>query len=778
MHHRYFKKSRSIVFRDHLRRAATVATQSPTTFEIPSGSTDAAVRAHQLRQQDLQKLQATAAASTDQINQPKKINKLETITHLASDLLDQSDTVAPSEAGIPETHIAGFQPRIVALPKLGLGPDDVYEKLLQSPSTAPDPDHADDWTPAEREVVEMLRLQRATVKTIKNGSDWTSFLKRFMFAQPRKGYTPTCHDDRAPDPANDVDRHFNSFVTSTSLLPSEGKKMRCFGSLTQYTVGAVFALPEFDTAEQEAKAAQETQTWSWPSGYSAKTEFNIDGNGRLINGREEALRSLETLREYNYEYVNCEEYTVAMRRVSGLSQVPYNEVFLRVGGIGRLVNGKDVSTGQKMTRSFEHGVGLPVALFIRTATFGDLIALLRTRARVVHVLGENHMRGIPLLMICPTNGVRVLTDALQKELWKIVASELNPFQNPQLAHRTTVAHTDEDAFRQKVDELLDLDEDLRELLTPEELAKLAGGFGATDESVAMLLKKVMMEDNKLKKTGTSSHKLQDVVNEGLASAIRSGDYHTSRQLLILYSLVASQPVNGEDEENGDRSLSDSGEERQQKGSHKPKTPSSLGRDVDDLKEEMEALAKEKTNALSTNHVPAPPPPPPLDTDRLRSATNSDGLLAVLGAAQVLKAMQDGSARRRVYEAIDAVEEWVNYGEQSMAFRLSSWMDQRAAQGDLQIATKDSTNFMAFVSNKAITNRKAFAQQLRAAASVTDFNDVRFLQAISEMVSKMRTPCLRLELLQYVLGLDNRYSIAHVARSVELAATCLGISGGQ
>ena len=51
-----------------------------------------------------------------------------------------------------------------------------------------------------------------------------------------------------------------------------------------------------------------------------------------------------------------------------------------------------------------------------------------------------------------------------------------------------------------------------------------------------------------------------------------------------------------------------------------------------------------------------PPPPPLDTDRLRSATNSDGLLAVLGAAQVLRAMQDGSAKRRVKESIDAIEE--------------------------------------------------------------------------------------------------------------------------
>lgn len=83
--------------------------------------------------------------------------------------------------------------------------------------------------------------------------------------------------------------------------------------------------------------------------------------------------------------------------------------------------------------------------------------------------------------------------------------------------------------------------------------------------------------------------------------------------------------------------------------------------------------------------------------------------------------------------------------------------------------------MAFVSNKAISNRKSFAEQLREAVGNTDFNDVRFLLAIDQILSKMHSPCLRLELLQYVLGLDNRYSVAHVLRSVELAASCLNIS---
>ncbi len=86
--------------------------------------------------------------------------------------------------------------------------------------------------------------------------------------------------------------------------------------------------------------------------------------------------------------------------------------------------------------------------------------------------------------------------------------------------------------------------------------------------------------------------------------------------------------------------------------------------------------------------------------------------------------------------------------------------------------------MAFISNKAVSNRKNFALQLRKSIPVMDFEDLGFLKAIHGIVSDMHSPCLRLELLQYILGLDNRYSVAHVARSIELAATCLNISANE
>ena len=776
----YHESARSIVFRDHLRRAVVAKEEEEQTTPLPEFSAP---------------LPHKPLVVTES---PAVVDQMETLGTIVNEQLDPEETVRPSEAGIPSTQIGGFTPQLQPLAPLDFGPDDTFQALLlaQPPPDFSSPD--DDMTAAETQVVEWLGQQACAVKTIQN-NEWGAFLHRFTCPEPKRGRAPNEHDDIGPDdhvvndalPSHTTQFHpYNSFVTSTTLLPPYGKKMRCFGSTSQYTVGVVFGLPEdYGTDETEDEAAARTQTWSWPAGYSAKTEFNIDGRGRLINGRQEALVPLSVLREYNQDYLTEDSYVIGTRFVenAGLNQIPYNEVYLRVGGVGRLVDGVDVASGAAATRSLDRGVGLPVALFVRTASYGNLITMLRVRARMMHVLGENHFKRIPLLLITPDLGVRVLTESLQKDLWKIAAQNLNPFQNQSIAYKTTVDHTDETSFQQKVDELIDLDETIKGVLTPKELARIAGGFGATDDSVAGILRQAMVQDKRINNeqgddaSGRPSHKLQDVVNEGLASALRSGDYHTSRQLLILYSLVASRPDNSEqgEEEDEKKDPSDHGSSQERKPSQaNPKIVkklSSLGRDTESMKKDLGLIKSASGLDSLSSRLPAPPPPPPLDTDRLRSATNSDGLLAVLGAAQVLKAMQDGGARKRVHEVIDAVDEWVNYGEQSVAFRISSWYDQRAAQGDLKIAMENSSNFMAFVSNKAIANRKAFAQQLREAADATDFTDMSFLEALDAMLKKMHSPCLRLELLQYVLGLDNRYSVAHVARSVELAATCLDIS---
>ena len=78
---------------------------------------------------------------------------------------------------------------------------------------------------------------------------------------------------------------------------------------------------------------------------------------------------------------------------------------------------------------------------------------------------------------------------------RTMARDLNPFQNPSLAHKCVMGGTSEVHLKQKLEELIDLDDgNIREVLTPEECVRIAGGFGATDESVANLLQEAMQKD--------------------------------------------------------------------------------------------------------------------------------------------------------------------------------------------------------------------------------------------------------------------------------------------
>lgn len=88
--------------------------------------------------------------------------------------------------------------------------------------------------------------------------------------------------------------------------------MRCYGSTKEYRIGVVFALPKLFGNETEEDAAMRTHTWSWPSGYSAKTEFNMCSQGKLINGRQEALVNLTGLRRHNRTYLENEDYGMCL----------------------------------------------------------------------------------------------------------------------------------------------------------------------------------------------------------------------------------------------------------------------------------------------------------------------------------------------------------------------------------------------------------------------------------------------------------------------------------
>jgi hypothetical protein len=87
---------------------------------------------------------------------------------------------------------------------------------------------------------------------------------------------------------------------------------------------------------------------------------------------------------------------------------------------------------------------------------------------------------------------------------------------------------------------------------------------------------------------------------------------------------------------------------------------------------------------------------------------------------------------------------------------------------------NDSKFWAFVTDKSVHNRRKFAQQLRKAAPSDNFSPVGFLRGIYDIVDHMHSPCMRLELLQYILALDNRYSVELIKESIQLTATCLSV----
>jgi hypothetical protein len=229
----------------------------------------------------------------------------------------------------PQVIIANYTPEIEPLPILNLSPHHEFEALLSSAPYVWDANdgpekaakHVKVWeemTVAEREVAELFQRQMCLVKTVKN-VDWSDFLQKFKVEEGNEGRR-WLHPQDLKSASKEARRKgfvdlpgkqfpFHSFPTSTTLLPACGTKMRCYGSTREYNIGVVFALPkEFEEGVNEEKAASASHTWCWPSGYSAKTEYNISAYGELINGRKEALVSIDSLREMNHSYLYEKDY--------------------------------------------------------------------------------------------------------------------------------------------------------------------------------------------------------------------------------------------------------------------------------------------------------------------------------------------------------------------------------------------------------------------------------------------------------------------------------------
>ncbi|GMH87205.1 hypothetical protein TrST_g6238 [Triparma strigata] len=487
---------------------------------------------------------------------------------------------------------------------------------------------------------DMFEQQRGLVKTMKNDElVWRRFLASL---------------------ASKV-----AFHTSLTLLPTTGKYMRTYGSVTEYPTGVMFRLPE-DIADEGQRFDEKKPptTYCWPSGYAAKTEFNLDSWGTLFNGRDEHLVSIEELRKQNrtFEDALSKGLPVTLHNRSAaavMTSVPLNEVYVQIGG----------SDGDASHDSLRHGIGEPIGLFTRGRTFFHFVALLRARMRFPDP------PSLPLYYIDHEHGVRAINGRLYFELLKSLANDVEPWK-PQRDSETN---------------MLLFDELTSEHLTLSECAALAGGYGVDNSSVASMFSSLKPE------------KARSIAIEALLSSVRASNSRAAEQILTQYYLS--------------------------------------GYDL------------------------------ALDTASLRRRCRDRGTLVVLGATEIIKNLQTGTSQSKMMDAASSLEEWCKDGaKKGMSFRLQSWRQLRKSAkegGSAPTSTKASSSRMAaFLSHEAIQKRHKFAVSLQRAAREVGVKES--LLKLDVIVNKMNKPCLRLEILQYILSLESKYSLKMVQNALGMA----------
>ena len=161
----------------------------------------------------------------------------------------------------------------------------------------------------------------------------------------------------------------------------------------------------------------------------------------------------------------------------------------------------------------------------------------------------------------------------------------------------------------------------------------------------------------------------------------------------------------------------------------------------------------------------------LDTASLRRRCRDRGTLVVLGATEIIKNLQTGTSQSKMMDAASSLEEWCKDGaKKGMTFRLQSWRQLRKFAkegGSAPTSTKASSSRMAaFLSHEAIQKRHKFAVSLQRAAREVGVKES--LLKLDVIVNKMNKPCLRLEILQYILSLESKYSLKMVQNALGMA----------
>mmetsp|Transcript_50297 Transcript_50297/g.145009 ORF Transcript_50297/g.145009 Transcript_50297/m.145009 type:complete len:592 (-) Transcript_50297:22-1797(-) len=466
------------------------------------------------------------------------------------------------------------------------------------------------------------------------------------------------------------------FRTSTSLPPAMGRGMRFFGKEPGSTLGLIWDRRQIDLSE----------AFIWPSGYFAKSHFNLDKDGKtLLNGRDEALVSLEDVLQTNRELAF---WHMGRNCMVSDEPLPYNEVLTYVQG----------STGI-------------VGLFVRIASITHLLWAMGVRAFLLRTLpaaGE-----LPIFMHDPEQGLRPFGRAAQK---MVVNRFLSSVGRPAGCHGLPC-----------------LPVDVRGVgLSPQEQLDLHGGWGLTEQALADLVEQLVLIGEEHDMDDHNGDADESRQQDSIANPVRRAPRFSrvcaqkARGILAIGLNAAVQA------DNSAAALS----------LVQRMAPMLFGPDGCQQSDQDEARIVFSTVESSMTMAPPLKQEPDLVMvlHSLASQSKSPNMLAIVGATVALDDFASGRMLPRIMHACKQLESWLN-DSKSVMFRLQSWHELKEHKHPPGV---EAPTFSSFLTHKAIANRTSFYNDLLELERYEEEHDLLHgMDKLHTLVGAMHHPCLRL-----------------------------------
>lgn len=451
----------------------------------------------------------------------------------------------------------------------------------------------------------------------------------------------------------------SGFVTSTTLPPPQGQNMRLYGSDTDYGVGLMFHTDLIPKHDME-------KAYAWPSGYFAKSEFNIDRTtGKLLNDRAQHLVSIADLREQNLQYQQP-KFVFQGREIDRMA-VPFNEILVSIN------------------------LDAVVGLLVRSMEYQQLMYAMGVREKFKELF---HIQ-LPIIIWDPQSfvgnklsnniGLRLLNRAHQRQILERYIRRMHCFQQT--------------PFKIDNDNVIDISE-LCSHMHAEEQILFHASYGTKRE---LLFKAYQSSQNNVPPECTGS------LCEAQEEAIRKF------QILIAVGLYAA----------------------------------TYASNVAAM-EEIVKIASPIVLYNSSVYVAE-------TVHWLCRDVYSAPMLIMYGALKVIGSVATGVTYGRLTEATDVLQQWIKKAN-SLYFRIDSWRKLKQAGKE--------TGLLTFMTGKAIANRRNFCNALTCLAQCAEKG--LYLMTLGRIIENLHKPCLRLELLQYILGLDARWTLQMVLASCRTA----------